>query len=45
VDAATGNILKADGMKGPAKGVRGSIFAENFDLGRAVTQYGAAYLR
>lgn len=42
VDAATGNILKADGWKRPARGIRGSIFAANFDLGRAVTQYGAA---
>jgi hypothetical protein len=45
IDAATGNILKADGWKRPAKGIRGSIFAQGFDLGRAVTQYGAAYAR
>jgi len=47
IDAATGNILKADGWKRPAKGVRGNIFKDDFDIGvgKAVGEYGAAYLR
>ncbi len=43
-----GFILKAAGYKAPAKnGVRGSIFTEDCDIGegRAVNQYGCAYLR
>ncbi|MGF6996784.1 hypothetical protein [Paraburkholderia sp. GAS32] len=34
IDAATGNILKSDGWKRPAKGVRGSIFAADFCIGK-----------
>jgi hypothetical protein len=34
IDAATGNILKSDGWKRPAKGVRGSIFASDFCIGK-----------
>lgn len=45
VDRQSGAILKAAGWKGPAKGVRGSIFAEDFGIGKAVTPYGAAYAR
>jgi hypothetical protein len=45
IDMATGNILKADGWKRPAPQVRGSIFNANFDIGKAVGQYGAVYLR
>jgi hypothetical protein len=43
-----GAILKAGGWKAPAKNpVRGSIFAEGFDIGegRAVNNYGCTYLR
>ena len=40
-----GNIYKAAGWKAPAKHIRGSIFDENFSIGKAVTVYGAAYLR
>lgn len=45
IDKATGNILKADSWKKPAPQVRGSIFNENFEIGKAVGEYGAAYLR
>ena len=45
IDMANGNILKADGWKRPAPQVRGSIFNANFDIGKAVGEYGAAYLR
>jgi hypothetical protein len=40
-----GNIFKADGWKRPAKHIRGSIFDENFSLGKGLGPYGAAYLR
>lgn len=44
VDSQTGDVLKCDGWKKPAKHARGNIF--NDDDGRgAMTQYGAAYLR
>jgi hypothetical protein len=42
VDAATGDVLKADGWKRPAKGARGNIFAANPIAG--VTSTGAKYL-
>lgn len=47
IDLANGNILKADGWKRPAPQVRGNIFKEDFDIGvgKAVGEYGAAYLR
>jgi hypothetical protein len=47
IDKATGNIKKADGWKKPAPQIRGSIFNEGFDIGigKAVGEYGAAYLR
>lgn len=45
IDLENGNILKADGWKRPAKGVRGNIFEENFSIGKGVSEYGAAYLR
>lgn len=40
-----GNIYKAAGWKAPAKHIRGSIFDDNFSFGKALTTYGAAYLR
>jgi hypothetical protein len=47
IDLSNGDILKAASFKVPAKGVRGNIFAEDFDIGigRAVGEFGAAYLR
>jgi hypothetical protein len=47
IDIETGNILKAASWKVPAKGVRGSIFKDDFDvgIGKAVGEFGAAYLR
>lgn len=42
---AGGNIYKPDGWKRPAKGVRGSIFDENFSIGKAFQRYSVAYLR
>lgn len=44
VERATGNVLKCDGWKRPAKGVRGSIYAETFE-GFGVSSYGANYAR
>lgn len=38
-----GNIYKTAGWKAPAKGIRGSIFDENYSIGKGVTVYGAAY--
>ena len=44
IDISNGDILKAAGFKAPAKGKRGSIYAE--DHGRsAITPYGAVYRR
>lgn len=43
VERSTGNILKPDGWKRPAKGIRGSIFNENPLVG--VGPYGVRYLR
>ena len=40
-----GNILKADGWKSPAIGIRGSIFDENYSIGKGLTEYGAVYWR
>jgi hypothetical protein len=42
VDTTTGDILKAANWKAPAKGVRGSIYAEDHGAS-AVTAYGAVY--
>ena len=42
VNKATGDILKADGWKGPAKGARGNIY-DNAGKG-AITPYGVHYL-
>jgi hypothetical protein len=44
VEVATGNILKCDGYKRPAKGVRGSIYAKDFN-GYGCTTYGPKYAR
>jgi hypothetical protein len=43
IERSTGNILKAHGWKGPAKGPRGNIFADDPLAG--VTAYGGAYRR
>lgn len=44
IERSTGNVLKAASWKAPAKGVRGSIFAEKFeDYG--VNVYGVNSLR
>ena len=40
-----GNIYKSESWKKPAKHIRGSIFADGFGFGTALTNYGAAYLR
>lgn len=42
---ADGNILKCDGWKRPARGIRGSLFDPNFSIGKGLTPYGAAYAR
>ena len=44
VNVLTGDILKADGWKRPAKGARGSIFSSDW-AGYGCTEYGAAYAR
>ena len=43
IDKATGDILKSDSWKRPAKGARGNIYAENPIAG--CTPYGAARYR
>ena len=40
-----GNIYKPDGWKRPAKHIRGSIFDENFSIGKGLGVYGPVYLR
>ena len=40
-----GNIYKSESWKKPAKHIRGSIWADNCDVGRAVNHFGANYLR
>ena len=42
VDKTTGDIYKAASFRAPAKGVRGSVLAEDFGLS-AVGPYGAIY--
>lgn len=44
VEVATGNILKCEGWKRPAKGVRGSIYAKDF-AGYGCGHNGPKYLR
>jgi len=44
IEKSTGNVLKCDGYKRPAKGVRGSIYSQTFE-GYGVTVYGAVYAR
>jgi len=39
IEKTTGNVLKAAGWKGPAKGVRGNIFGDNLGVG----PHGAVY--
>ncbi len=43
IEKSTGDIYKAASWKAPAKGVRGSIFDDNFSIGKGVNYYGAAY--
>lgn len=40
-----GNIYKCAGWKAPAKHIRGSIFDDNFSIGKGLGRYGAAYMR
>jgi len=44
VDIATGDVLKADSWKRPAKHARGNIFDEHNGL-NGVSPYGGKYLR
>jgi len=41
----SGNIYKAASWTVPAKHIRGSIYDENFSIGKGVNQYGATALR
>jgi hypothetical protein len=43
IEIETGNILKADGWKTPAKGARGHILDANHSIGRGISEYGATY--
>jgi hypothetical protein len=43
IDLANGDLLKADGWKRPAKGVRGNMFAADPLAG--CSQYGMVYFR
>ena len=40
-----GNIYKSESWAKPAKHIRGSIFDENFSIGKAFNEYGVVYLR
>lgn len=40
-----GNIYKAATYKAPAKGIRGTVFEENYSWNRGLGLYGAAYLK
>lgn len=44
IEKSTGHILKANSWATPAKGVRGTIFAEDCGAS-AINEYGANYLR
>lgn len=44
VDKTTGQILKASSWSAPAKGARGTIFAEDCGAS-AINEYGANYIR
>ena len=44
VQRATGSVLKADGWKKPAKGIRGSIYTVDFKR-YGISEYGANYAR
>lgn len=44
VDPMTGDVLKADGWKRPAKGARGNLFDDTKGMSR-MTVYGAGYNR
>ena len=39
-----GNIYKAASWSAPAKHIRGSLFDNNYSIGKGLSQYGAAYL-
>ncbi len=43
IEMDTGHILKADSWKRPAKGIRGSIFKDDFGL-NSMTAYGTYYM-
>jgi hypothetical protein len=45
IDLATGGLLKADSFTAPAKGVRGSIFNPNCDVGTVATLNGHGFYR
>lgn len=44
VDASTGDVLKCDSFKRPAKGVRGTVFSADW-AGYGCTANGPEYLR
>lgn len=44
IDIESGDIYKAASWKAPAKHVRGNIFADDYGIGSAVSEYGARYL-
>lgn len=40
-----GNIYKSASWRAPAKHIRGSVFDENYSIGKCLEPFGAAYLR
>lgn len=40
-----GNIYKAASWSAPAKHVRGSLFDDNYSIGKGLGMYGAAYIK
>ena len=45
IDKATGDVLKPDGFKRPAKGARGNIFSGDFGVNEHGANYSAAYMK
>lgn len=45
IDIATGALLKADSLTAPAKGIRGSIFNPNCDVGTVADVFGSGFYR
>lgn len=45
IDKATGDVLKPDGFKRPAKGARGNIFTGDFGVNEHGANYSAAYMK